>query len=92
LPRRRSVIRQKINMARYSDDPSEYIIVYIDRDPYSGPRLAELPASRIKAVSEWAMHLDDDWTVIPLHRVVEIRRTDGSLVWRRRGSQANTRG
>ena len=88
MTKRRSVIRQMINKARYSGDPSDYVVLYIDRDPIRGERIVELSVDRIKTVSEWAMHLDDDWTVIPLHRVVEIRKRDGSIVWSRRRSRS----
>jgi len=36
-------------------------------------------------VSHWAMTLRDGETVIPLHRVVEVRSLDGSFRWRRKG-------
>lgn len=79
---KRSVIRQQINRALMSGNPHDYVIVYIDRDPVAGQRLAELRADRVIGVSEWAMTLDDGDTVIPLHRVVEIRGPGGT-VWRR---------
>jgi hypothetical protein len=82
MGRRRSVIRQEINRVLLSGRPQDYVIVYVDRDPEAGQRLAELSASRVKAVSEWAMTLDDD-NIIPLHRVVEIRGPGGAVVWRR---------
>ena len=83
MTKRRSVIRQQINRFRYSANPEEYVVVYIDRDSTGAQRLATLNFSRIKGVTEWAIFLDDDETVIPLHRVVEIRDLKGRTVWRR---------
>ncbi|WP_427972281.1 DUF504 domain-containing protein [Acidilobus sp.] len=82
MSKRRSVIRQVINRALMSGRPQDYIIIYVDRDPQAGQRLVELNASRIAAVSEWALTLDDGDTVIPLHRVVEVRGPNGET-WRR---------
>lgn len=89
MGRRRSRIRQEVNRVLYSGDPSRYVIVYIDRDPFTGrQRLRELPADRVAGVNEWAMLLDDGDTVIPLHRVVEIRDRSGRVTWSRRGEAA----
>ncbi|GAB6148733.1 DUF504 domain-containing protein [Stetteria hydrogenophila] len=84
MARRRSRIRQEVNRVLYSGDPSRYVIVYIDRDPETGRQsLRELPAARVVRASEWALLLDDGDTVIPLHRVVEVRERGGRVVWRR---------
>ncbi len=86
VARRRSRIRQEVNRVLYSGDPSSYLIVYIDRDPSTGRQgLKEVQADRIVGVTEWAIFLDDGDTVIPLHRVVEIRDKSGMVTWSRRG-------
>ena len=82
MGRRRSVIRQEINRILYGGNPRDYSIVYVDRGSGSST-LKELPANRVAMVSGWAILLDDMNTVIPLHRVVEVRRRDGEIVWRR---------
>ena len=88
MARRRSRIKQEINRILYSGDPSRYTIYYLDRPPGTGTsRLAALNASRIRSVNEWAMLLDDGDTVIPLHRVVEIRDSEGRILWSRRPSE-----
>ena len=84
MARRRSRIRQAILRALHSGRPDDYLIVYIDRDQEGRARAARLPAARVAAVSEWAMLLDDGDTVIPLHRVIEVRTRDGRVVWTRR--------
>ncbi len=85
MARRRSRIKQEINRLLYSSDPSRYTIYYIDRLPGTGTsRLAPLSASRVRSVNEWAMLLDDGETLIPLHRVVEIRDREGRVLWSRR--------
>jgi uncharacterized protein (UPF0248 family) len=87
LGKRRSIIRQEINRIRYSKNPDNYVIIYIDRDVYGNQRLASLEVSQIKGVTEWAIFLKDGETVIPLHRVIEIRDKEGRLVWRRGASR-----
>ncbi len=82
MGKRRSVIRQAINRVLMSGNPSAYVIAYVDRDPVRGQSIAEVGGDRVIGVSEWAMTLDDD-TVIPLHRVVEVRGRDGRILWRR---------
>ncbi|MEB3816515.1 MAG: RNA repair domain-containing protein [Desulfurococcales archaeon] len=83
MAKKRSIIRQQINKILYSNKKEKYIIYYIDRPPGMGiTRLASVNASRVIKATEWAMILDDD-TVIPLHRVVEIRDESGRLVWSR---------
>lgn len=86
MGKRRSVIRQVINRLLMSGRPGDYTIVYIDRGPTSPSGLGGVSASRVVAVSEWAMTLDDG-TVIPLHRVVEVRDRSGAVVWRRAGRE-----
>jgi len=82
--RRRNTIRSVLNKIIYLGEASEHVVLYIDRPPGGQQRLAELPVARIVRVNNWAMLLDDGDTVIPLHRVVEIRRRDGKVVWSRR--------
>ncbi len=83
MGRKRSLIRQQINKVRFSKRSEDYVILYIDRDLQGNQRLASLDFSRIKGVTEWAIFLDDDDTVIPLHRIVEIRNKKGEVIWRR---------
>ncbi len=80
--KRRSRIRQEVNKLIWTG-AGDHRIVYVDRDPLLGERLRELPVSRVERASEWALYLDDGDTVIPLHRIVEIRDPEGRTVWRR---------
>ncbi len=84
--RKRSRIKQEINKMIFTGKKN-YVIVYIDRSRDTGIRLRELPISKVARVTEWALYLDDDYTVIPLHRVVEIRDREGRIIWRRSGGQ-----
>lgn len=85
MTRRRSRIRQEINRILYSGNPDNYHVYYIDRPPGLGVvRLSSFRASRVVKVSEWAVILDDEETIIPLHRIVEIRDSSGKVVWSRR--------
>ncbi|MEB3806027.1 MAG: RNA repair domain-containing protein [Desulfurococcales archaeon] len=83
MGRRRSRIKQEINKLLYSGGGNDYTIMYIDRTREAGARLKSLPLNRVKKVTEWAVYLDDEETVIPLHRIVEIRDSEGVVVWRR---------
>jgi uncharacterized protein (UPF0248 family) len=85
VARKRSRIRQEINRVLYSGNPDNYFVYYIDRPPGLGVvRLSSFRASRVTKVTEWAVVLDDGETVIPLHRIVEIRDSSGRVVWSRR--------
>jgi uncharacterized protein (UPF0248 family) len=84
MAKRRSEIRQAINKAIYTGH-HDYRVVYIDRTRERGAQLKSIEARRIAKVTAWAIYLDDDWTVIPLHRIVEIRDAKGRVIWRRSG-------
>jgi uncharacterized protein (UPF0248 family) len=85
VARRKSRIRQEINRILYSGHPNDYFVYYIDRPPGLGTvRLSSFKASRVIKATEWAVVLDDGETVIPLHRIVEIRDSSGRVVWSRR--------
>lgn len=86
MGRRKSRIREAVNRALYQG-LVDYRIVYVDRDPEVGERLRELAVSRVARVTGWALYLDDGETVIPLHRIVEIRDSRGRTIWRRSGGQ-----
>jgi len=83
LARRRSAIREWVNRVLYAG--GGYQIMYVDRDPVAGERLRRLEVERIVRVTGWAVYLDDD-SVIPLHRIVEVRDHEGRVVWSRRQS------
>ena len=83
--RRRGKAEEAVRRAVNGGSPERYVIVYVERAPDGSSRLVELRASEVEAVSHWAMTLRDGETVIPLHRVVEVRSLDGSFRWRRKG-------
>ncbi|MGC8573158.1 MAG: hypothetical protein C0171_00905 [Caldisphaera sp.] len=84
MSKKRSTIKNIIGKAINSfDKREEYIIIYIDRTPEHGNRLLQLSTNDIIAVSNWAITLSDNETVIPIHRIVEIRKKDGKVLWKR---------
>ena len=84
MPKRRNEIKSQLNKIIFQGFAAEHEVVYIDRPPRGQPRLSRLPLDRVSRVTNWAMLLDDGDTLIPLHRVVEIKRKDGTVVWKRR--------
>ena len=82
MARRRSVIRSWVNRILHQG-LAGYRIMYLDRGEGGEARLRPLEPSRIARVTGWAVYLDDGYTVIPLHRIVEIRDERGRVVWRR---------
>lgn len=80
---RRGMIEEAVRRAVNGGSPDSYVIVYVERTPEGGQRLVEVRASDVLGVNRWAMTLRDGETVIPLHRVVEVRSLDGSFHWRR---------
>ncbi len=83
---RRGMIEEAVRRAVNGGSPENYVIVYVERTPEGGQRLVEIRASEVIGVSRWAMTLSDGETVIPLHRVVEVRSLDNSYAWRRYGT------
>lgn len=82
MAKRRSVIRSWVNKLIHAGLHG-YRIIYVDRGEDGEARLRPLDPSRITRVTGWALYLDDGETVIPLHRIVEIRDDRGRVVWRR---------
>ncbi|MBB5254423.1 DUF504 domain-containing protein [Sulfurisphaera ohwakuensis] len=73
-------IKDAINKIFYTrKDVSEiYLII---RDRVKGT--SEIPFSNIERVDNYYIYLNDDETIIPLHRVIEIREKD-KILWKRR--------
>ena len=84
MVKKRSKIKDIIGKAIYSFDKKEkYIISYIDRTNDYGSRLLQITTDEIIAISNWAITLNDNETVIPIHRIVEIRDTNGKILWKK---------
>lgn len=82
--KKRSKIKDIIGKAIYSlDKKEEYVIVYVDRTEDYGTRLLEISTNDVIAVSNWALTLNDNETIIPIHRIVEIRKKDGEILWKK---------
>ncbi|MFP3217826.1 DUF504 domain-containing protein [Acidianus hospitalis] len=74
-------IKDAINMVlwKYKDKVSEFTLVISDRFTVN----AEIPFDKIERVDNYYIYLTDGETVIPIHRVLEIRR-NGRTIWSRK--------
>ncbi len=62
--------------------PNGIVIGYIHRTrDVSGSMIKEIPLERIVSADNWALSLDDEWTVIPLHRIVYIKDREGKVIY-----------
>ncbi|BFH73771.1 RNA repair domain-containing protein [Sulfurisphaera javensis] len=59
-------------------DKSRFSLVIRDRIKGTD----EIPFSSIERVDNYYLYLNDGETVIPLHRVIEIKE-DGKIIWKR---------
>ncbi|MGC8566837.1 MAG: DUF504 domain-containing protein [Caldisphaera sp.] len=82
MSKRRGVLKDILGKAVYGEK-EEYLITYLDRSLEHGSRELKISSSRVIAVSNWAITLDDNETVIPLHRILEIREKNGKILWRK---------
>ena len=72
-------IKDAINRVLWSEkEESKFILVIRDRAKGS----SEIPFERIERVDNTYIYLRDTEDVIPLHRVIEIRK-EGKLYWSR---------
>ncbi|AFZ70542.1 hypothetical protein Calag_0801 [Caldisphaera lagunensis DSM 15908] len=83
MAKKRSKIKDIISKAIYSDKKETYTITYIDRTNDYGIRLLQITTDEVFAVSNWAITLNDNETVIPIHRIVEIKDNDGKILWKK---------
>ncbi len=61
------------------------VIGYIHREKdISGSMIREIPLDRVVSADKWALTLDDEWTVIPLHRIVYIKDSEGRIMYGKR--------
>ncbi|PVU77557.1 DUF504 domain-containing protein [Sulfolobus islandicus] len=78
-------IKDAVNMIRweYREKIDDYVIIIIDRLTENG--LKEIPFSELDAVDNNYLYLkSEENTVIPLHRVLMIKRkSDNALIWKR---------
>ncbi len=78
-------IKDAINMIRweYREKIDDYVIIIIDRLTENG--LKEISFSELDAVDNNYLYLkSEENTVIPLHRVLMIKRkSDNALIWKR---------
>ncbi|ACP36725.1 Protein of unknown function DUF504 [Sulfolobus islandicus Y.G.57.14] len=78
-------IKDAVNMIRweYREKIDDYVIIIIDRLTENG--LKEISFSELDAVDNNYLYLkSEENTVIPLHRVLMIKRkSDNALIWKR---------
>ncbi|TRM78810.1 DUF504 domain-containing protein [Sulfolobus sp. D5] len=76
-------IRDAINRVIWKEKEriSEYVLIIKDRISYTG--ISEIPFENIDKIDRNYIYLNDD-TIIPMHRVLMIKRkTDCKVVWKR---------
>jgi len=80
-----TTIREELNkiLWGYRDQLDEFYIAVEDRLAPANRRL--IPFTRVKRVDRHYIYLDDD-TVIPIHRVREVVKKGGGVVWKKPGS------
>ena len=79
--RKRSIIREKLNQILWSRDPRDYEVIFIHRG--APGNLKRVRCDRITETAPRHFVIDDD-TIVPYHRVVEIRRIKGGeTLWRK---------
>ncbi|ADX83908.1 DUF504 domain-containing protein [Saccharolobus islandicus] len=78
-------IKDAVNMIRwkYREKIDDYVVIIIDRLTENG--LKEILFNEIDAVDNNYLYLkSEENTVIPLHRVLMIKRkSDNALIWKR---------
>ena len=80
-----TTIREELNKILWGhrDQLDEFYIAVEDRLAPANRRL--IPFTRVKRVDRHYIYLDDD-TVIPIHRVREVVKKGGGVVWKKPGS------
>ena len=92
LEAKRILIRDLLNKLKWDpeEDIRDYVIVYIHRGALNDRR--QIPAHLIEKiyVGSFLYTIDDEETIIPFHRILEIRniRTQ-EIVYRKRNSHKN---
>ncbi|MCE4624153.1 MAG: RNA repair domain-containing protein [Caldisphaeraceae archaeon] len=81
MGKRRGALRDILYRAVYARE--ECLIYYIDRSPEHGARELYISSSKVIAVSNWAITLEDNETTIPLHRITKVTDRDGRVLWRK---------
>ena len=83
----KSVIREALNRIKWFENAEEYTIRILHRSLSGEIGSFEIPASSIDEIGSWYIRLGDK--IIPFHRILEIRRLNGRVVWRK-GSKSST--
>ena len=77
----KSIIREVLNRIKWFENPEEYIVTILHRSVDGEIGSIEIKASNIVEVGSWYIRLSD--RIIPFHRILEIRKVDGGIVWRK---------
>ena len=77
----KSIIRELLNRIKWSEDSSKYIVKIIHRGFQGEYGTIEIKASRIDDVGSWYFSIGE--TIIPFHRIIEVRNISGKVVWRK---------
>ncbi len=77
-------IRDILNKLKWTNQLDNYVLIYVSRGSPNNEEVLEL--SRITVISRdgfMFVSRDGKETYIPYHRVVEIRRKDGTVIFHR---------
>ncbi len=86
MGRKRGEIEEWLRKVVFSGDKEEYI-VFIKHRTDEGVVLRPIPGRFIDDLRRGYLYVGEE--MIPFHRVVEIRRKNGSIVYRRRLGRKN---
>jgi uncharacterized protein (UPF0248 family) len=77
----RSILYDKLRWLLHKR-PKGVVIGYIHRSKDStGSTIKEVSLEHVVSADKWAITLDDEWTVIPLHRIYYIKDKDGRIIY-----------
>ncbi|MEB3755766.1 MAG: DUF504 domain-containing protein [Desulfurococcales archaeon] len=77
----RSILYDRLRWLLH-ERPNGIVIGYVHREKdVSGSIVKEIPLERVVSADKWALTLDDEWTVIPLHRIVYIKDSEGRFIY-----------
>ncbi len=77
----KSVIRELLNRIKWSEDPSKYIVKIIHRSMEGEYGTLDIKASKITEIGSWYFSIGE--TIIPFHRIIEVRHVNGKIIWRK---------
>ena len=78
----RSILYDKLRWLLH-ERPRGVVIGYTHRISGGSTVIREISLDEVESADKWALSLKDGWTVIPLHRIVYIKKEDGMMLYSR---------